>query len=417
MGPQCEGLVDASREIPASMASWRLWGKRTACYHGLGRAKGAVKARRRTMNRLTVIGCVVLLVGAGCATTPKEGAKTLGDAASPAWSLDAAHEGMKVAVSPAGKTLRIAGSYGTVIGAGVDAVANARYREALHDALDDYDAAGIFEARLKARLEEASSNMTQVAPLGTAAGLRSLHEAAELRYESLAESGRDMVLDLTMTYGIFGPQGVLVAKLDGKLADVPRGRRLWHGTVLASTNAILASDRLADPTNRISPNWSSPRLKADEEAIAQWTGDGGGTIRRRFETAVNGVVSALLCELGLAEEAEGEYYLGKLAMNKKDFEGALTHFRKAVALAPDSLDAENGLAVTLGHMKKVDEAIATARAVADRAPDYGPAWYNLAWWYATEKADTATAKTCYEKAQALGIAPEERLEKALQGKK
>ena len=44
-------------------------------------------------------------------------------------------------------------------------------------------------------------------------------------------------------------------------------------------------------------------------------------------------------------------------------------------------------------------------------PDYGPAWYKLAWWYAVKKKDSDTAKPYYEKALELGMPEHKKIEK------
>jgi tetratricopeptide (TPR) repeat protein len=152
-------------------------------------------------------------------------------------------------------------------------------------------------------------------------------------------------------------------------------------------------------------------LTVEDNAIDAWTKDGGAGLKKAFEESVDAAVSALMCDLGLAEEAVGEYYLGKLAMNRKEFEDADAHFQKAIQLDPAMLDAQNGRAVNLAHNGQLDDAIGILRAVTESSPEYGPAWFNLAWWYATEKEDAANAQACYEKAKALGMPAHKKLDK------
>lgn len=365
-----------------------------------------------------MLGFVVLAVTvAGCATVREGRPATLREAQAPVWSLTATDDEMIVAVSPVRQSVQIIGSSVAVLGAGVDAMVNSKYREAVREALQGYDAGAVFEERLAKRLGEAlPRGIERTSALTSTAGLQSKKEANDARYEGIAKRGRDEVLDLTMTYGLFGYEGLLVAKLDGRLLLVPEGRELWDNSIVVSTEPILASDPLADPTKQMGPNLSNPRFTVEEDAIKQWTGDGGKIIRKRFETAVDGAVSALLCDLGLAQEAPGEYYLGKLAMNRKKFVEADTHFKKAIALDPAMLDAENGQAVNLSHNKQVDNAIEIERKLTERAPDYGPAWFNLAWWYSVDKKDAKSAKPYYEKALKLGMPQEKKIEKALGAK-
>lgn len=363
--------------------------------------------------RFTMSFFVISVIASGCATTPEKGPGALKDAKTPAWSLKANQDEMIVAVSPARQSLQIAGTSAALLGAGIDAIANDKHRKAIRAVLEGYDAGKVFEERIQQRLEAAVPGVERVAPLGSTAGLQSMKAAHELRYAGIAKKGADTLLDIKMTYGLFGYEGLLVAKLEGSLRRLPKGTELWGNTIVVSAEPILARDKLSDPTNTLGPNLSSPRLSAADDAIAKWTDDGGKTVRTRFETAVDGGVSALLCDLGLVEEAVGEYYLGKAAMNRKKFDEANAHFEKALMLDPTLDDARNGRAANLAHNNQVDQAIALAEEITASNPAYGPAWFNLAWWYAVEKQDAANAKVCYEKALALGMPSEEKIEKAL----
>ncbi|MBI5094919.1 MAG: tetratricopeptide repeat protein [Candidatus Hydrogenedentes bacterium] len=355
---------------------------------------------------------IVGVIAGGCVTTKGDRATSLKTSKAPAWSLKANQDEMIVAVSPVRQSVQILGSSAAILGAGIDAIANDRHRKAIREALTGYDAGKVFEERIQKRLVEATPNLKRVAPVGSTAGKQSLDEVQKERYAKLAKGGADTLLDVKMTYGLFGYEGLLVTKLEGTLKLVPEGRELWGDTIVVSAEPILAHDKLSDPTNTLGPNLSSPRLSADDNAISKWTGDGGKTVRARFEASVDGVVSALLCDLGVAHEASGEYYLGKMAMNRKRFEDANVYFENALKLDPNYVDAENGRAVNLAHNKQVDKAIELARGITVAHPDYGPAWFNLAWWYATDKKDAAQAKECYEKARALGMPEESRIEKA-----
>ena len=344
-------------------------------------------------------------IAAGCATGARHDAPRFRDARSPAWSLSASNDDMKVAVSPARRTLQIAGSSGFVVGLVVDAVANRAHAKRLREALGDYDAGVVFEGRLAERLADAfPRDLRRVGPD---------RANAKGRYASLAMQGRDAVLDLKMTYGIFGAGGTLTAKLKGRATALPKGRRTWNNTLVVCSAPVLASDALCDPTKRLAPNFKSPRLSAKDDAIAQWTKDQGQPLRSQFGQTVEGAVSALLCDLGIVEEALGEYYLGKNLMNRKKYAAANAHFNKAVRLDPYFFDARNARAVNIARNKQVPDAIAMTRALVKDAPGYGPAWYNLAWWYAIKNKDPNTARPYYRKAIDLGMPPSKRIEKAL----
>ncbi len=368
------------------------------------------------MKKLTIFaGLSIVITGllTGCVTTGGD-ALALKEAESVAYSLRATNEEMIVAVSPARQTLQIAGSAGTLLGTTISAVANARHREAIEGALEGYDPKAVFAEHLLKRLHETlGEDLEEVAAMTTFAGYPNRRAAEDARFEGLGRQDYDMVLDLAMTYGLFGFEGTLIAKLESEANELPSGRVVWRRTLVASSEEILASDRLTDPTNIMKPNFTSPRLTVEEGAIEKWTGNGGQLLRARYEESVKGVVSALLTDMELADEAIGHYYLGWDAMNRKDFEEAEAHFRKALALDPDFVRAKNGLAVNLAHDRKMDEAIALARKLTEEQADYGPAYYNLAWWHAVELDNPGAARPFYEKALELGMPSEKKIDKAL----
>lgn len=339
-------------------------------------------------------------------------------AKAPAWSLRANQREMIVAVSPARQTLQILGSTGAVLGTSISAIADDKYRRQVEEVLQGYDAGAVFEERLAKRLQEAvAGELKRVNGLESTAGYPDVRTAEKARFESLGKDGRDLLLDLKMTYGLFGFEGTLIAKLEGDLHKIPSGHRVWDDVLVVSSEPILASDRLTDPTKMLSANFSSPRLSVEEDAIAQWTGDGGAELRKRFEEAVDGVVSAMLTDLGLVSESSGAYFLGQVAMNRKKFDVANTWFDKALAIDASNIDAKNGKSVNLAHADEVEKAITIAEEIVAAQPDYAPAQFNLAWWYATKLKDAEKARPHYEKAQALGMSKEKKIDKVLEGKK
>ncbi|MCX5769916.1 MAG: tetratricopeptide repeat protein [Candidatus Hydrogenedentes bacterium] len=357
-----------------------------------------------------------IMLLAGCATVGRDRPPTLASAEAPAWSARTVNDEMIVAVSSVRQSVQILSSSVALVGAGVDAVVNARLKAAVLNVLGDYDAGALFDKKLEARLIESRPGLARVAPLQSTAGFNSERDAQASRRAALAKKGHDALLDLEMTYGLFGYEGTLVAKLDGNLTWLPDNNVLWRKSIVVSAEPILAGDKLSDPTKRLGPNLSSPRLTVEKDAVEQWTRDGGQTIRARFESAADGAISAMLVDLGLADESAGHYYLGKLAMNRKKFKLADEHFQKALAIDPGYIDALNGRAVNLAHNKQIDDAISLEKKLVESAPDYATGWLNLAWFYAIDKKDAAAAKPYYEKALELGAAPEKKLEKAINSK-
>lgn len=356
----------------------------------------------------------LFVLSVGCATTTPDAGLALTSAEKPSWAVRSSQSDIIVAVSPARQTLQILGSSGMVLGAGISAVANDRYRQELDPILKEYNPGKVFEQCLENRLQETiGEKLERVAPLGSTVGFNSEREAEKARFAALAKQGRDKLLDLKMTYGLFGYDGSLVAELEGKLVELPQGHAIWRSDLVASAAPILMSDRLGDPTDLMKPNLSAPRLSGEKDAVEKWTKDGGVEFREAFEAAVEGAVSAILCDLGLVKEPNGFYYLGRQALYSKDFKAAETYFKNALTLDPESPAAQNGLAVTLARAKKVDDAIALANMVAAAAPEYAPAHFNLAWWYALDKHDIPSATEHYAKALELGLSGHKKLDKAL----
>jgi len=354
------------------------------------------------------------ILAAGCATTKRESATPLAAAKSPTLSISSGQKEMLVSVSPVRQTVLLLGSSAAILGAGVDAFVNEKYSKPVLEALKDYDEGAIFEQRLRVRLDNAlSQDLGTSAPLGTTAGFHTIRQAEEARWQAIANSGYDTLLDFRTTYGIFGFEGTLVAKLEGKILEVPSGHAVWRNALVVSTEPVLASDKLSDPTKQMGPNVSSPRLTVDEDAVKRWTQDNGKYLREKYEHAVDCVIAALLVDLGLEDSADGRYCLGRGLMNRKKFDEADAHFAAAIKLAPDMVDAYNARAVNLARNKQLDNAIALATEITKKWPEYGPAWYNLAWWHAVEKKDAAAAAGCYKKARALGMPEEKKIEKIL----
>ncbi|MBI2431284.1 MAG: tetratricopeptide repeat protein [Candidatus Hydrogenedentes bacterium] len=352
-----------------------------------------------------------------CAATAEAPPLAAGQAKSPAWSLDTRQKEMIVSVSPARQTLQIAGTTGILLGAGISAISNAKHRKAVEEILNGYDAGSIFQEHVETRLQETfGPALERVDPPDPPIRHEDRRAYARDRLRAISHQGHDILLDLEMTYGLFGFEGTLVAKLVGVLRDLAQGEALWEKTLVVSSEDILASDRLTDPTKRMMPNMRSPRLTVEEGAIEQWTSDGGVILKQRMNEAIEGVVAALVTDLGLAQDPKGHYYLGRLVMNRKNFEEAHQLYQEALKLAPDMTAAKNGMSVNLAHNGQLDEAIALAQELTQSAPEYGPAWYNLAWWHAVERNDLAAAGPYYEKALALGMPPEKDIEKKLKAK-
>ena len=365
--------------------------------------------------RLAWVSLVLGVLCAGCATTSSGPVPSLREAESPAWSLATRNQDMIVSVSPARQTLQMAGTTGLILGAGISAVSNARHRRAVDDILEGYDAGAEFEQHLRSRLEDVvGPSLVEVPPLGSVVGHKQRREAEKERFRAVRRQGHTLLLDLDLSCGIFGTGGTLVAKLEGEMRSMPRADKVWTGTLVVTSEEVLANDRLTDPTKRMGPDLRAPRLTVQDGAIAQWTEDGGTLLRTRMTAAIEGAVSALLTELGLTEEAQGFYHLGCDAMNRKRFEEAHEYFQRGLAQAPGDAHLRNAMAVNLAHNGQLEAALRLALELAQEQPDYAPAAYNLAWWYAVELGDAEAARPHYERALSLGMAPERKIERSLE---
>lgn len=362
--------------------------------------------------RIPIAPCmlmVVTLVAAGCATTSGPPEITLREAASPVWSVQHMNEKLQVALSPAGRSLRLAGSAGLVLGTGVDAVVNAAYRDNIREMLGEDDTAAILAEALAERLEEAvGEKLARATPLSTTVGYSSRREAEAAWYEGLECQEYDILLDIRTRHGVYGHDSVLAVRIDARQVAIPSRQTLWSDDIVVFLGPVLAYERLRDPTSRMSPQIRGARLTVEKDTLGKWRED-GRSLRGDFVQTAEAAAAALVVSLGLAEDAAGEYHLGKCALNEKHFEESLDHFGKAVALKPDYADAHNAISVACAHQGNLDDAIEKAHAITATWPEYAPAFMNLAWWYAMEKDDLPAARPLYQRALELGMDPVKKL--------
>ncbi len=362
---------------------------------------------------------LIVLLGGAVAITAAAAAQSdaLNDfrsARTVAYSIRSTNSDLIIAVSPARQTLAIGGTTGTILGAGIDAVANDRYRKIIAEILTDYDPETVFvQAVEKALGEYLVADIVRVNPMGSAAKYNSVREAEDARFKSLAADGTEYVLDIQITFGLYGVEGVIVTKLNGELYALPAGRRVWNETSVVIPEPILGPGKLKDPTKRLVPNFTSPSLKADKDAVSRWTEDGGEEFRRRYESAVDGVVACLLTSLELKPTPLGEYYLGKLALQHKKFDEARERFTNAIEMESEYVDARNGLIVTMGHDKDAVNAMQMAMHLVQERPNYAPGWLNLAWLQVVKLKHPELGREPYQRALNMGMAPVKSIAKKL----
>lgn len=354
-------------------------------------------------------------LAAGCATTKSDfNAETLAASRAPAMSVAIQQPDIIVAVSPVRQTMQIGGSIPTLLGAGISAIQDGRYAVRIRETLNGYDGNAFFESRLRERMNQTTGrDIIRVQPFSTAAGYHNAREARQARLDGLRRGGADLVLDFDLSYGIYGPEGLLATRIEGETTDLQTGKTLWRNTISTYSMDVYADMRWRDPMQRMSPTLLSPRFTSAEDAVNQWTGDGGARLKQHFEQSVERAIAAVLTDLGLKETAEGHYVLGMQALLAKEYAAAEAYLARARELAPQLPEAGNALAVAKARNKNPEEAVRIAEAVALEHPDYLPAQYNLAWFYAVELNNPEKGRPYFDKAVSLGASPGRKLEKAM----
>lgn len=366
----------------------------------------------RLFLHLTACTCLFALAN-GCATSPRlQEPNVIRQAQNPVWSVKTNQEQLIVSVSPVGQTFQLLGTSAAMVGGGVSAVVDARYDRALAPILAEYDPEAVFIERLTAKLREAFGPQLELTrPFGSATGFSSRNEAASARLEELGRQGHDLALDLTLLYGIYGTGAHLVAGVDGVAYEIAQQDKVWDDHIIATTEPVLGTERLRDPTARsMRPQF---QLTADEDVIAKWTQGDGAYFREQYDQLIAGATAAVLASLGFEAGADGHYYLGKSDLFKGREEQAVNQLEYALELDPGHVRAWNALAVALGRQDEWEQAATASRRATEVDPDYGPGWYNRA-WIQTHLYDFHAARDAYKRAMELGVAPSREIEKALE---
>jgi tetratricopeptide (TPR) repeat protein len=291
---------------------------------------------------------------------------------------------------------------------------NEHYREMIRKALGDYDLAGFVRSYLQKRLKAiAPQGLRQVNPLVSTAGYSNERDAEKARLQALRESGVDLLLDLSAKYGIYGTGFTVRFDIEGKLLDLANRRRLWMDGIPVVAEPFLADVKFEHFLLKHIAYVHTPRFAANEDAVKRLTDNDAALLKADFEKAVEGGISAVLCDMGLINEPIGEYCLGRKAFQKKRYSEAQKLFVRALNSDPSLPDAANDLSVTYARLGAPDEAIGMAKKILAKTPDYAPAAFNLAWWNAFDKKNADEARRYYDKARAEGLLPSKKLEKRI----
>jgi len=366
--------------------------------------------------RLALVAAVLsVTVVTGCATKSPTITEALSGAEMTAWAVKGAGDELTVSVSEAGRTIKLIPRVGKVAAISVDAMVNDKYRVAIRAALEDYGLEEVFVSKLRDGLEQSAPNrLVQVGPLTSTVGYHTAQDAQDARLRRLGKEGVSVLMDVDVEYGVYGAAFGMRVALAARMVSVPEGRRIWRGKVRVVLGPFLANMKSKNIVERRISGLTDPQLTVDKDAMVELTGDDAALLKEQFEVCVAAAVSALLCDMGLADEPLGHYHLGRRAFEDQDYEEATEHFRRAQTLGATSMDLRNDLAVTHARLGRVDEAVDSATQILDEEPEYAPALFNLAWWNAFDKEDLDTARRYYEQALAADMAPSKKLEKALE---
>ncbi len=363
-----------------------------------------------------VAAFVVFLMACGCACAAEKNAKqAFQNAKQPAWSVKGERQEFKVSVSPAGQVIGMIPRVGGALGTSVDYIVNEHYRTQIRDALGSYDLPGFVRGYLEERLKSVSPHgLRQVLPLISTAGFSNDSDAVKARLDRLRESGVDLLLDLKVQYGIYDSDFRMKFDIEGKLVDIQKKKRYWMGRVSSVGEPYLADVKFENAILKKIPYIHAPKLAADEKALERLMANDAALLKKNFEDAARGGISAALCEMGLADEALGHYFLGRKLFQKKKYDKAQEHLVRAVELDGSLIDARNDLSVTYARLGAPDKAMEYASKILADAPDYAPALFNLAWWNAFESKNAGEAKKFYDEAISKGVRPSKKLEKAIE---
>lgn len=366
-----------------------------------------------------LIGAGLVLAVAVCSLAHGAAKPTLKEALAggpAAWAIKGDSDEFRISVSPAGKTLKMIPRVGRVVGTGVDMVVNDKYRLAIKEALGDYSLGKTFVSHLQERLDQVCPGIKQVSAIGSTAGFQTLREAQKARLAQLGKSGYKVLLDLDVDYGIYGAGFDMRFTLSGSALRVPDGHALWRGALPIAMGPFPANYKFTNILTSQIPFATPPRLSVEEEAAVAITSDDAAMLKQQFEQAVHAAVSAMLCEMGLADEPLGNYYLGRKAFQKKKFDKAGEYFMRALNQDESLQAARNDLAAALARQKQYDKAIELAMQIPEDVPEFGTAAFNIAWWLAIDKKAPDKAKPYYEKSLEAGKVRDKKLDAVFEEK-
>ena len=339
--------------------------------------------------------------------------EVFGSAGKVAVSVDLYPDEFVVSVSPVRQTLQIIHSSARLAGAFISEVQNDKFRKKLQDAVGELNVPMEFKQKYLKSLEDVlGRKVEEVPPMGSSAKYSSEHEARLARIRTLKNRGYDVLIDVKLTAGIYGPEGEMFFRLGGTVTDLKGEKTLWRGEVIVSSECKEMKITLPFKTyfNPFKSNYFSPRLTIADDALTRWTNDNGKNYFEFKEEGIDLAIEGFFTALGLKETAKGWFGLGMTQIYKGKWKKALEYFDKAVSLEPENVIINNAKVVALYRTKKVDEAIDLGEKIVEgvSTSERMFVYYNLSYIYAKKKKDLGKAKEYYQKYLQLGGEPDKR---------
>ncbi len=365
-----------------------------------------------------IVGLIILVLASfvfslNVAMAEENVREVISSAGKVAMAIDLYPDEFVVAVSPVRQTLQIVHSTARLAGALVSEVQNERFRKRLEEVVGELKVPGEFKQRyldaLRARIGE---KVEEVLPMGSSAKYRNEHEARLARIQSLKKKGYDVLIDVKLTCGIYGPEGEMFFRLGGVITDLREEKIVWRGEVVVSSECkeMKITSPFKTYFNPFKSNYLSPRLTIANNALSRWTDNDGKNYFEFKKEGIDLAISAFFTGIGLEESAKGWLGLGISEMYKRKWKRALEYFDKCVSLEPDNIVAQNARVIALYKTEKIDEAVELGEKIVGKSsiPEVRYVFYNLSYIYARKKKELAKAEEYYQKYIQLGGKPEKK---------
>lgn len=329
-------------------------------------------------------------------------------------SIDLYPEEFVIAVSPVRQTLQIIHSTARLAGALISEVQNENYRKRLQSVVGELNAVDFKHFFLNSLTQRYPNKIEEVPPLGSPARYPSEREARIERYKTLRNKGYDVLVDLKLTSGIYGPEGEMFFRLLGSIVDLKSQKILWRGILIVSSECkeMKITSPFKTYFNPFKSNYFSPRLTISDTALSRWTEQEGANFFKSKEFGMELILEAFYTDVGISESCLGWYGVGVNHIYRGKWKRAVECFNKAVELDPNLVEAHNALIVSLCKVKKIDEAIEIGekllKAGSTEENRLKDVYFNLSYIYAKKKKDLEKAKEYYQKYLQLGGIPSKR---------